>query len=194
MLRFINVSRGGHNISLIRGFEEWDVDEFKPDAIIANCPIINEGAMSVVAANTPNTPEVFANRFKDYFDSLKNKSYEPEVIPFVLYIGVQANIVDQSTGEYKQSYINNYGPVDTYRYIGALENTIYEDFGYFINVFNVFDKIAHRKAKLDETNNIWTSAIVGSGTTGNTFTVDNVHLNDYGTMIAYRIVSEYFNI
>lgn len=192
MLYYINVSRGGHNIAKLQAFEAWDVDGFKPDAILMQCMIINEGAVSV-APRAGNTPTVFAQRFVDYINELKGKDYAPEVLPYVLYIGVQAGIVNQSTGAYQCSILNGYGYVDTYKYVGALDKALRASLGYFLNFFDDFTEIAYRKAEIEETGNIWTSAINSSGQAGNTFTVDTVHLNDYGSLIAYRLLKPFLN-
>lgn len=177
----------------LEAFEEWDVDAFKPNLIVYQCPIINEGAMSVVPSNTPNTPPVFSQRFVSRFTELKQKSYSPELLSYILYIGVQANIVDQTTGKYLCSWVDNYAFVDTYRYIGFLEDALKEGNIDVINCFGGFDSIAYKKAALEETHNIWTSAINGSGKTGDTFTEDSIHLNDYGSLIAWRLLKKYFN-
>jgi hypothetical protein len=192
MSRFINVSRGGHDIERIRHFEAWDVDSYEPDAILLQCCIINEQAMSLPTSTT-NTPLAFATRFDDYVTALKTKTYTPEIIPYTLYVGVQANLVSQTTGEYNSGFVSG-EPVDTYKYIGALDEVLTANLGYFINLFNKFDEIAHRKSELEGTDNIWTSAIEGSTQTGGTFTVDSVHLNDYGSKIAFRLLSKYFNV
>ena len=191
MLRYINVSRGAHNISKLEAFEEWDVDDFKPDAILFQCCIINEGAVSQNPASG-NTPSAFAQRFYNYINKLKSKDYSPEIIPYVLYIGVQANIVNQTTGEYQCAVLNS-EYVDTYKYIGTLDKSIRELLGYFLNFFNDYDNIAHRKAKIEGTNNIWISAINQSGQRGDTFTADTVHLNDYGSLIGYRLLKPYLS-
>ena len=191
--RYINVSRGGHNLDALKCFEEWDVDAFKPDAIIVGTPIINEGAMSVVSPSTPNTPEVFANRIKDRFDELSDKSYSPEVIPYVLYIGMQANIVDQTTGQYRCSSINNYGYVDVFKYVGVLDNLLETTEYPIINLFNRIDEYAHKLADSEGTDNIWLSAISGSGSTGKTLTTDGVHLNNHGSLLSFRLIKEFFN-
>lgn len=193
LFRYINMARGAHNLAALKCFEEWDVDAFKPDMIVFECPIINEGAMSVVAASTPNTPPVFAERFTNRFAEILAKSYTPELFTYILYIGSQANIVSQSTGKYNCSLITSYGFVDVYKYIGILETELESDNIDLANCFNRFNEIAYRKAKNDGTDNIWTSAISGSGKTGESFTVDNVHLNDYGNLIAWRLLMQYFN-
>lgn len=193
MFRYINMARGGHNMDALKCFEPWDVDLFKPDMIIYQCPIINEGAMSL-GEPAVNTPPAFAQRFVTRFTELKQKSYAPELLSYVLYIGIQANIVDQETGKYNCSYIYEYGYIDTYKYIGFLEDSLKDEEIDFINCFNRFDDIAYRKAQNEGTNNIYVSAIQGSGANGNTFTNDNIHLNSYGSLIAWRLLKKYFNV
>lgn len=193
MLCYVNVSRGGHDIQGLRAFEAWDVDGFAPDAILMQTMVINEGAVSV-NPRAGNTPEIFAQRFVDYITGLKNKSYAPEIIPYVLYIGVQAEIVNQTTGAYQCSILSGYGYVDTYKYIGALDSALRTLLGYFLNFFDDYTEIAYRKAEIEGTGNIWTSAINYSGQKGDTFTADTVHLNDYGSLIAYRLIKRYLNL
>ena len=149
--------------------------------------------MSIVSSNTPNTPEVFANRIKDRYDELKNKLYSPEVIPYILYIGVQANIVDQTTGQYRCSVIDSYGYVDVFKYIGVLDNLLKTANYPIINLFNRIDEYAHKLADSEGTDNIWLSAINGSGSTGKTLTDDNVHLNNHGSLLSFRLIKEFFN-
>lgn len=192
MIRFINSARGGHTIAKLRNFEEWDVDYWKPDLILQQCCVINEDAKSENLV-PGNTPAAFAGRFETYVTALKAKVYQPDVVSYCFYIGVQAGIVNQTTGEYNCEILDGTYYVDTYSYIGALETAI-KPITTFINGFNTFDSIATALAKRDGTNNKWTSAINGSGFAGSTFTQDTVHLNNYGSTIAYRILRNYLFI
>ena len=189
MIRYINMARGGHNLSALSAFEEWDVDGFKPDVILLQCPIINEGALSNLDPHTPNTPTVFANRIKQYLDNLVSKEYSPEVIPYTLYIGSQAGIVNPSTGKHGYTYAD-FGYTDVYSYVNKLHESLAGEYKY-MDFFMAFDKYADLLTEMSGTDNKYIAAIKGSGNKGNTLTQDNVHLNLHGTLFAYRLLKEY---
>lgn len=42
MINFINSARGSHDIATLRYFEQWSVDDWKPDLILYACNTINE--------------------------------------------------------------------------------------------------------------------------------------------------------
>lgn len=194
MFTYINASKGGHNIAKLRLFESWMVDDFNPDLILQQCCIINEqcqtGLKSGYPANT--SPVAFASKFETYYDDLvTTKQYL--VVPYILFVGMQAGIVDEATGEWGSGYIAGYGEITISDYIGHLAEMYRAKNAPFINCFNQFLAIAEQKAKNEGTLNIFTSAILGSAATGNTFTSDSVHFNDYGNEIAFRLIDKYLS-
>lgn len=192
MITLINSARGGHNISRLRAFEAWDVDYWKPDLIALLNPVINEGAMSAAGMSSNNKPSDFAGRFGAYATLLKAKAYAPDFMAMTMFVGSQAQIVDTSTGKYNVGTIAGYGDVTVFDYIGYLDSTLKTNGVLHLNMFYEFLQIAEQKADFEKTNNIWTSAIVGSSKTGATFTIDNVHPNDYGNLIAKSLVVPLF--
>lgn len=191
MFYLINVSRGGHNVSTLQAFQQWDIIDRKPDLILMQCCMLNEGAFSVGARNTP---QAIADIFKNWVVELAGQDFAPEIIPFVLFVANYSNTVDPTTGKYKCSvYGGQY--VDVYKFYGYVQETL-KTVGSKIcfNFLNKFMDMAYRKAEIEQTNNILTSAIQASGQKGDTFTVDGVHFNDYGSEITYRLLREYLNI
>lgn len=183
MFRLINSGRGGHNISRLRAFEAWDVDYWTPDLLWINSMIINEGAASNANMPATNTPAQFAGRFSNYVAALRAKSFTPEVIASTQFVGAGASIVDQTTGVYNVGSVNGYGPTDVFNYVGYLDRAYAAADVPHLNLFPVFLDIAERLAAAAGSDNIWTSAIAGSGTTGGTLTSDGTHPNDYGSLV-----------
>jgi hypothetical protein len=184
MFRAINSARGGHNISRIRAYEEWDVHAWKPDLIWLNNQVINEGAMS--AANMPagNTPPAFAQRFSDFTAALRGKAYAPDLLTSTMFCGVQAQIVDQVTGAFRAGSIPGYGAATVFDFVGHLDRVLAAANIPHINMFYEFLRLAERKAAAEGTGNIWTSAMAGSGVDGGTMLFDGVHPNEYGNLVA----------
>jgi hypothetical protein len=179
MSRFINSARGGHTISRIRAFEEWEIDYWKPDLICLNSQIINEGARSVLNMPATNTPPMFAARFSAYVELLQGKEYAPDILASTRFVGQVAELVDQTTGDYNVGSVIGYGPADVFNYIGHLDRA-YQALGVpHINMFYTFLNIAEKIAAARGTNNIYTSAIAGSGITGSSLTFEGTHPNDY---------------
>jgi hypothetical protein len=185
MIYFINSARGGHNMMRLKAYEEWDIDYWKPDLILWQSQILNEGASTAENIWDYNSPTNFTNRFATRLDELKAKSYAPEIITYTMFVADYSNLVNPSTGLYNISYIQGTTTaVSMFDYIGYL-HTMYDSKGVLnLNMFYTYLQIAEQRAKDDGTNNIYTSAIQGSGKTGNTLTSDSVHPNDYGSKIA----------
>lgn len=193
MFTYIAASKGGHDIARIEVFQPWMVDAFNPDLILQQCCIINEEAQTGVNPAYPavKTPVQFADKFKEYYERLHDEQGYL-VFPIILFVGLQAGLVNQSTGDLGVGTFNG-SSVTIPDYIGNLVEMYREKNAPVYSMFNTFLDIAYKKADLENTNNIYTSAILGSGKTGNTFTIDSVHLNDYGNQIAFRLLNNYFN-
>ena len=61
-----------------------------------------------------------------------------------------------------------------------------------INLFDRITEIAIDKAEI-ENENIYSSALVGSGKNGNTFTIDGIHMNKLGSDVVFNLLEPYFN-
>jgi hypothetical protein len=193
MFFYIASSIGSQALYGMSFYEEWRVDAFNPDLVLQQCCIINEG---LISGGNPNaqpviTPEDFTQHFADDYDRLHTtKGYL--VMPYIVWGGAVMGIVNATTGEWGYSTYNGKN-ITVDDYLGDLMNMYNSKNAPAVNFFHRFTEIAETKAKLEGTNNIYVSAINGSGGDGDTFTIDTVHLNDYGNEILSRLLLPYFN-
>lgn len=192
MFTYICASKGSHNIFMLRRYEEWMVDAFNPDLILQQTCIINEQAQTGVNPTYPAviSPEDFSQNFANYYDGLIAKGYT--VFPYTLFAGLQAGIVHEDTGEWGVGTFENKA-LTIVDYTDALHNMYNEKKAPHVNFFNDFLKIAYSKTEIDGIDNIFTSAIEGSGVDGDTFTIDGIHFNDYGESLGWRLLEPFFN-
>lgn len=192
MFKYIASSIGGTNIFQFRKFEEWRVDSFKPDLILQQCNIINEAAQAGGDTAYPpeRTPQNFRNVYETYYDALIAKDYL--VFPYILFVGLQGGIVNPSTGEWGVgTFAGKEVTIDDY--IGQLSDLYQSKNAPYMNCFYQYLDIAYNLARQQGTNNIFASAIYGTGINGTSFTIDSVHLNNYGQEIAKRLLLPIFN-
>lgn len=190
MFTFVASSIGSQALYGMSFYETWRIDAFNPDLILQQCCIINEGAISGETSTPVITPEDFVIHFKEDYERQIGKGYL--VMPYIVWGGAVMGIVNPTTGEWGYStYGGKNQTIDDY--IGQLMNMYNSKDAPALNFFNRFTELAEEKAKEDGTNNIWLSAINGSGGNGDTFTIDTVHLNDYGNEILNRLLLPYFN-
>ena len=168
----INVARGSHNFyrqpNNLDQFISNDLFERQPDLIILE-QCIN---------NTPGSSWEYAYDFvwgdrPGYFNpnSLKNRSNDWQDFEVISYVPHWPNsyYVD---GKIKDEYISGWNKTK--------ELFLEKDDVPFIDMANVFVEEAKNQG--------WNygEATIGSGVTGNTFTSDNTHPNDHGTLIYRR--------
>ena len=187
MFTYIAASKGGHGIESLQKFQEWMVDDFDPDLLLQQCAVINEGASTVEAFQTP---EAFAAKFETQYDGFISQGYL--VFPYITFIGEQAEIVDPITGKFKTSTFAG-ETITVPDYINKLASMYLSKNAPFVNIFSRILEIAFKIDEIKGNNNIYTSAILGSGKDGNTLTIDSIHPNNYQTEIMTRILFNYFN-
>ena len=192
MFTYVAASIGGTDIFQFRKFEEWRVDNFNPDLVLQQCNIINEAAQAGGDISYPpqRTPQNFRNSYEVYYDSLIAKNYL--VLPYILFVGIQGGIVSPSTGEWGVGTFNG-KELTIDDYIGQLSDLYQSKDAPYLNCFYQYLGIAYELARQQGTNNIFASAIYGTGINGTSFTVDSVHLNNYGQEIAKRLLLPIFN-
>ena len=194
MFDFILSARGGHSISRLENFEDWDTDYFKPDLILWQVPIINEG-LDVGNADfspktTSKTKEQYAINITNKYAVYKSKSYVPDVVSFMLWFGMGNNGIDTNNNwVFANDPNGNKVSIPTYIYhtIGAMEMLDQ-------NVIDLFSLI-HKYALEDSNNkssNIISNILTGSGTMGSTFTIDGVHYNTNGNNVVYKMFGGFF--
>ena len=194
MFDFILSARGGHSISRLENFESWDTDYFKPDLILWQVPIINEGLDVGNADFSPKTltktKEQYALGITNKYTQYQSKAYSPDVVSYVLWFGRANNAIDNNN-----NWVFGNDPngkkvsVPTYLYhtIGAME-TLNQN---IIDLFSLIKNYAFEDAKNKGTNVI-NAILEGSGIIGNTFTIDGVHYNTNGNAIVYKMLKSFF--
>ena len=194
MFDFILSARGGHSISRLENFEDWDTDYFKPDLILWQVPIINEG-LDVGNADfspktTSKTKEQYAINITNKYAVYKSKSYVPDVVSFMLWFGMGNNGIDTNNNwVFANDPNGNKVSIPTYIYhtIGAMESLNQN----IIDLFSIIKTYAFEDAKNKGTNVI-NAILEGSGIIGNTFTIDGVHYNTNGNAIVYKMLKSFF--
>ena len=194
MFDFILSARGGHSISRLENFETWDTDYFKPDLILWQVPIINEGVdvgnADFSPKTTAKTKEQYAINITNKYAVYKSKSYAPDVVSFMLWFGMGNNGIDTNNNwVFANDPNGNKVSIPTYIYhsIGAME-TLNQ------NVIDLFSLI-HKYALEDSNNkssNIISNILTGSGTMGSTFTIDGGHYNTNGNNVVYKMFGSFF--
>lgn len=187
MFTYIAAAKGSHNDAMLKRYESFMVDSFNPDLVIYQTPVLNS-AFGVARATGSNT---FGAQFVDRYNGLKAKGYL--VVSYVLWAATYSNYMS-NTGEMLYSVANN-GDVITCQNDAA--NISYSfgqlaDGAPFVNCFPLISELAKDKA-LAEGRTAYTSALVGSGPDGNTFTIDGIHLNKQGEAVIWRILESIFN-
>ena len=194
MFDFILSARGGHSISRLQNFEAWDTDYFKPNLIIWQIPIINEG-LDVGNADfspktTTKTKEQYAVNITNKYTDYKSKSYVPDVVSFMLWFGKANNGIDTNNNwVFANDPNGNKVSIPTYIYhtIGAME-TLNQN---VIDLFSLIHKYAIEDSK-NKNSNIISNILTGSGIVGSTFTIDGVHYNTNGNNVVYKMFGGFF--
>lgn len=187
LFTYIAASKGSQNLYNLERFESFMVDAFNPDLLIWQIPVLNH-AFGVSRAFGSDE---YAIQFISKYEALKAKGYL--VFPYVLWAATYSNFVD-TNGQYQYSKAAN-GKIITCQ--GDAANVAGRFYSTAekvpcINTFPIITEIAKEKSA-DEGGNIYSSALVSSGKSGETFTFDGIHLNKLGEEIAWRILEENFN-
>lgn len=194
MFDFILSARGGHSISRLENFEAWDTDYFKPQLILWQVPIINEGLDVGNADFTPKTltktKEQYALGITNKYAQYVAKSYSPEVVSYMLWFGLANNGIDNSDNwVFGNDPNGNKVSIPTYIYhtIGSME--VLEQ--NVLDIFSLIDKYSREKVS-ELGGNIIGQILQGSGMAGGTMTIDGVHYNTNGNRIVKEMFSNYF--
>lgn len=187
MFTYICASKGSHNIEMLRMYESYTVDAFNPDLVLQQCCILNQ---QVGQGSRIRSPQDFADIFDVYYDALEAKDYL--VFPYILWAATYSYFIDEN-GNFLSGYSSNsekeFTCFDDVNYLTKM----YEDKGApNLNLFGRITEAGLEKAK-EEIANLYTAAMNGSGKSGNTFTIDGIHLNKTGNDVCWAMLEEYFN-
>lgn len=194
MFDFILSARGGHSIIRLQNFEAWDTDYYKPQLILWQVPIINEGLDVANADYSPKTmtktKEQYAKIITDKYTDYKNKSYAPEIVSYMLWFGRANNGINTlNEWVFGNDPNGNKVSVPTYIYntIGAMEGLNQN----VIDLFSLIYKYSLKDAK-NKSSNIIGVNLTASGMYGKTFTIDGVHYNTNGNDVVYKMFGNFF--
>ena len=185
MFTYICASKGSHSIARLQQYETWMVDEFNPDLVLWQMPILNEG-LGVASRGWDSSG--FNVQFKNKFDSLNGKGYL--VLPYILWAANYSEFVDNN-GNFLSGLANG-KIVSPFADVANIMSVFSLNDYPVINLFNLITETAINKAK-EENGNIYSSALVGSGKNGNTFTIDGIHMNKLGSDVVFNLLEPYFN-
>ena len=185
MFTYICASKGSHSIARLQQYETWMVDEFNPDLVVWQMPILNEG---LGVDDRGWASEFFGIKFKNKFETLNGKGYL--VLPYILWAATYSEFVD-TNGNFL-SGIANGKIVSPFADVANIMSVFSSNDYPVINLFNLITEAAINKAK-EENGNIYSSALIGSGKNGNTFTIDGIHMNKLGNEVVFNMLEPYFN-
>ena len=161
------------------------VDLFNPDLVLWQMPILNEG-LGVDDRGWDSSG--FNVQFINKYNSLKNKGYL--VLPYILWAATYSEFVD-TNGNFLSGLANGKIVSPFADVANIMQSFTTNDFD-VINLFDRITEIAIDKAEI-EGGNVYSSALVGSGKNGSTFTIDGVHLNKLGEDVVFNLLEPYFN-
>ena len=190
MFQFINSARGSHNIALLKYYEEWNVDYWKPDLILYSCNTINEGA-DVSSNNRVNSPIDFANRFETYIQQFLAKPYRPEVFAYILFTAQAHGLINEQDVIGKADFAN-YPSATVFSFIDELDGRLRKLPIASANAFYYFWETAKKNAATNKTS-IYSQTFGYGGPTGPGFVGDFTHLNDYGAKVGWEYLAPYFD-
>ena len=187
LFTYVCSSKGSHGIDFLKLYQEWMVDDFNPDLVLQQCCILNQGLGQETRSKSPQD---FANDFKLYHESFVAKNYL--VLPYILWAATYSFFIDNN-GNFLSGTNSNTG----------IEQTCFDDVNYLskmyedknVPVINLFSRITESglEKAIEEEGNIYSSALVGSGKNGGTFTIDGIHLNKMGVDVCLAMIETYFN-
>ena len=193
---FLAQARGGHHIAMLRSFEAWDVDYFKPDLILMQECTNNEGAFIGAGDGISpthkdgNSPQAMAGRFLTYVNELEAKSYTPTVLCYALFHSYLENWLAKDSNKVVYAYTTN-TKVTGFDYHDFLDGNMLANNKKQLLVWKCMDKESRIKA---ETKGMPIMECVdkGSGITGDTWTIDGTHHNNLGAKVIFEIMKNFF--
>ena len=195
MIDFILSARGGHNIQRLEKFEEWDVDYYKPDLILWECPILNH---NMDVCNSDFSPKNMGNHTTDSFSApfitkakkLLSKDYSPELISWIMWFGMGNNAINNKN-EWCYGICTNGERVSVPNYISKLDYLLRKNNINNLNLFNFYMDYAKKSCEKNNSN-IINDTLSGSGTEGKTLTIDGGHFNTKGAKVTNEIFGSFF--
>ena len=172
LFNYICASKGSHSIARLQQYETWMVDSFNPDLVLWQMPILNEG---FGVDDRGFDSSVFGAKFLNKYNALVGKGYL--VLPYILWAATYSEFVD-TNGNFLNGLANGKIVSPFADVANIMQSFTTNDFD-VINLFDRITEIAIDKAEI-EGGNVYSSALVGSGKNGNTFTIDGIHLNKLG--------------
>ena len=185
MFTYICASKGSHSIARLQQYETWMVDEFNPDLVLWQMPILNEG---LGVADRGWDSSGFSTQFINKYNALVGKGYL--VLPYILWAATYSEFVD-TNGNFLSGLANG-KIISPFADVANIMSVFLSNDYPVIDLFNAITEVAINKGK-EENGNIYTSALVGSGKNGNTFTIDGIHFNKLGEDVVWSLMEHYFN-
>ncbi|WP_286801855.1 MULTISPECIES: hypothetical protein [Sphingobacterium] len=186
MFTYICASKGSHNISMLQRYESWMVDAFKPDLILWQLPVLNH-SFGVPTRNLSS--QNYGAQFIEKYNNLKNKGYL--VMPYILWGATYSNFIS-NTGEFLSGYTSTNEFVSCQADVENIKSRFSDLNVPVIDLFNRITEVAIERSVEDNVN-IYNGSLAGSGQTGQTFTIDGIHLNQLGEEVVFAMFDENFN-
>lgn len=194
MFDFILSARGGHSIARLQNYEAWDVDLYKPSLILWEAPIINQGLDVANPSYVPNNmgnrnDEVFANEIINKANQLLAKSYNPELITWVMWFGTGNNAIDPNNN-WVYGYTDDGSNVSVPSYISRTVSKFAEQDLNMLNMFNLYYDYCKKRGRYSKESIL--EIFTGSGMEGKTITIDGGHFNTFGAALTTSMFDGFF--
>ncbi|HFU4486168.1 TPA: hypothetical protein ACGPAZ_000312 [Streptococcus suis] len=195
MFDFILSARGGHSIQRLEMYEAWDVDYFKPDLILWGLPIQNH---NIDVGNNDFTPKnmgthtttEFATTFLNKALALKDKSYAPELVSWVMCFATGNNGID-ANNNWVFGYCDDGTKVSIPSYVAKTVAMLNANDINIIDMTSLFIDYLFKRS-VHESVPVKDGGLKGSGVNGNSITIDGGHFNTFGAKLSVEMFGSFF--
>lgn len=193
MFDFILSARGGHNISALENYEEWDTDYYEPDLILWQIPIINE---NLDVANADFTPRNMSKNTDQYASNILTKAneylakdYQPELVSWVLFFGKENYAIDDNN-EWVYGIAPDGSKVSVPNYINKTLSVLNTN---NVNVVDLFRLYLDYSLKVSDRKGVpLYEAVFWNGKNGDAVALDGAHFNTKGAKVTMDIFDSFF--
>jgi len=191
---FILAARGGHSITRLENFEAWDIDYYRPDVILWELPIINQGLDVANSSFVPNTmtktTDDFAAEILTKANQFIAKAYAPELVSWVMFFAYGNNAINDDN-EWVYGNTVSGEKVTTANYVSKTVSQFAANDLVLLDLFSLYMDYSRKRSEAAGAS-IRSTVLQGSGMMGDSLTIDGAHLNDNGARVSADMFGSFF--